>query len=73
MQIEVSPSQKYKDWNNNQVMLKEHILRQHAGWSGRSQVHLKYVHYFGNESSKSILQEYGILPKDNEEMDVPKT
>jgi hypothetical protein len=51
-------------------MLKEHILRQHAGWSGRSQVHLKYVHYFGNESSKSILQEYGILPKDNEEMDV---
>jgi len=51
-------------------MLKEHILRLHAGWSGRSQVHLKYVHYFGNESSKSILQECGILPKDNEEMDV---
>lgn len=43
-------------------MLKEHILRQHAGWSGRSQVHLKYVHYFGNESSKSILQEY-VRPK----------
>ena len=51
-------------------MLKEHVLRQHAGWSGRSQVHLKYVHYFGNESSKSILQEYGILPKNNEEMEV---
>ena len=73
MQIEVSPKSKIQgsySWNNNQVMLKEHILRQHAGWSGRSQVHLKYVHYFGNESSKSILQEYGILPKDNEEMDV---
>jgi hypothetical protein len=32
-------------------------------------MHLKYVHYFGNESSESILQEYGILPKDNEEVD----
>ncbi|MGB7662091.1 MAG: site-specific integrase [Nitrososphaeraceae archaeon] len=47
--------------------LKEHILRQHAGWSPRSQMHLKYLHYFGNESSESILQEYGILPKDNQE------
>lgn len=50
--------------------LKEHILRQHAGWSPRSNMHLKYVHYFGNESSESILQEYGILPKDNQEVDV---
>lgn len=50
--------------------LKEHILRQHAGWTPNSQMHLKYVHYFGNESSESILQEYGILPKNNEEMDV---
>jgi hypothetical protein len=50
--------------------LKENILRQHAGWSVRSQMHLKYVHYFGNESSESILQEYGILPKDNQEVDL---
>jgi integrase/recombinase XerD len=50
--------------------LKEHILRQHAGWSPRSQMHLKYLHYFGNESSESILQEYGILPKDNQETDL---
>lgn len=50
--------------------LKEHILRQHAGWSPRSQMHLKYVHYFGNESSESILQEYGILPKDIQEIDL---
>jgi hypothetical protein len=47
--------------------LKENILRQHAGWSPRSQMHLKYVHYFGNESSESILQEYGILPKENQD------
>jgi hypothetical protein len=26
-------------------------------------MHLKYLHYFGNESSESILEEYGIIPK----------
>jgi integrase len=52
--------------------LRESTLRQHAGWSGRSQMHLKYVHYFGNESNNSILQEYGILPKNNEEVNVLK-
>ncbi|MGA7367522.1 MAG: hypothetical protein WBX01_00195 [Nitrososphaeraceae archaeon] len=49
--------------------LKENVLRQHAGWSPRSQMHLKYIHYFGNESSESILQEYGILPKYNQQTD----
>jgi integrase/recombinase XerD len=44
--------------------LKEHILRQHAGWSPKSQMHLKYLHYFGNESSDSILEAYGIVTKD---------
>ena len=46
------------------LILKEHILRQHAGWSPRSQMHLKYLHYFGNESSDSILEAYGIITKD---------
>jgi integrase len=46
------------------------VFNQHAGWTPRSQMNLKYVHYFGNESSESILQEYGILPKDNEEKDI---
>jgi integrase len=45
------------------AILKEHVLRQHAGWSGRSQMHLKYIHYFGNESSANLLEAYGILPK----------
>ena len=45
------------------TILKEHILRQHAGWSGRSQMHLKYLHYFGNESSESLLEAYGIIQK----------
>jgi integrase len=48
------------------TILKEHVLRQHAGWSGRSQMHLKYLHYFGNESSESLLEAYGIIPKDQQ-------
>ena len=42
---------------------KESILRQHAGWTPGSNMHLKYVHYFGNESSESILEAYGLTPK----------
>ena len=43
------------------AILKEHVLRQHAGWSGSSQMHLKYLHYFGNESNESLLEAYGIV------------
>jgi hypothetical protein len=45
------------------TILKEHVLRQHAGWTPGSQMHLKYLHYFGNESNKSILEEYGLIGK----------
>jgi hypothetical protein len=48
------------------TILKEHVLRQHAGWSGTSQMHLKYLHYFGNESSESLLEAYGIVTKDHQ-------
>jgi len=54
------------------IILKEHILRQHAGWSGRSQMHLKYLHYFGNESNDSILEAYGIISKDKRISDAMK-
>ena len=37
------------------TMLKEHVLRQHAGWSARSQMHLKYLHYYGNESITNLI------------------
>ena len=47
------------------VFLKEHVLREHAGWSPKSQMHLKYLHYFGNESSESILEVYGIITKED--------
>src|SRR5207247_2989414 len=45
---------------------------QHAGWSGRSQMHLKYIHYFGNESIEGILEAYGIIPKDKQRSDALK-
>jgi integrase/recombinase XerD len=43
------------------MLLKEHVLRQHAGWTPGSQMHLKYLHYFGNESSESLLEAYGLV------------
>jgi len=52
------------------TILKEHVLRQHAGWSPRSQMHLKYLHYFGNESNESLLEAYGIVTKDRNRQDV---
>jgi integrase/recombinase XerD len=51
------------------VILKEHILRLYAGWSIRSQMPQKYLHYFGNESSESILQAYGIITKEKQDID----
>ena len=45
-------------------ILKEHILKQHAGWTGSSQMHLRYLHYYGNESNEAILEAYGLKPKD---------
>ena len=47
-------------------ILKEPILKMHAGWSGRSQMNLKYEHWFGNESSQSLLEAYGIVTKKQE-------
>jgi hypothetical protein len=55
------------------VFLKEHVLRQHAGWSPRSQMHLKYLHYFGNESSESILEAYGIITRENKDLNQLKS
>ena len=47
-------------------ILKEHTLRDHAGWSATSKMPQVYIHYFGNESSNSILEAYGIMkPEEN--------
>jgi integrase/recombinase XerD len=45
--------------------LNLHTLNQHAGWSTNSNMAQKYIHYFGNESSESLLEAYGIVTKDN--------
>jgi hypothetical protein len=34
-------------------ILKEHTLRQHAGWS-TTNMHQKYIHYFGNIQIQSL-------------------
>jgi integrase/recombinase XerD len=47
-------------------MLKEHVLRQHAGWTLGSSMPNKYLHYFGNESSESILEAFGLRPAGEE-------
>jgi integrase/recombinase XerD len=45
--------------------LKSSTLNQHAGWTTNSGMAQKYIHYFGNESSESLLEAYGIVTKNN--------
>lgn len=45
-------------------ILKEHILRDHAGWSPTSHMPEVYLHYFGTESSTSLLEAHGIIKTD---------
>ena len=40
--------------------LKSSTLNQHAGWTPNSNMAQKYIHYFGNESSESLLEAYGL-------------
>jgi integrase/recombinase XerD len=42
-------------------MLKEPILKKHRGWTPKSQMHLKYEHWLGNESNESLLEAYGLV------------
>ncbi|MDN5847607.1 MAG: tyrosine-type recombinase/integrase [Candidatus Nitrosocosmicus sp.] len=46
------------------MILKEHVLRDHAGWSMTSKMPQVYIHYFGTESSNSLLKAYGIEKED---------
>ena len=47
--------------------INEHQLRQHAGWSINSKMPQKYIHYFGNESSDSLLEVWGVITKPQEQ------
>ena len=55
------------------LILKEHTLRDYAGWSMSSKMPSVYIHYFGNESSKSLLEAYGIEDYKNEKTNVLKS
>ncbi len=46
-------------------VLKEHVLRDHAGWTMSSKMPQVYIHYFGNESAKSLLEIKGIIRQEN--------
>ena len=46
-------------------ILKEHILRDHTGWTMSSKMPQVYIHYFGTESSKSLLEVKGIINRKN--------
>jgi integrase/recombinase XerD len=49
------------------VSLRDLTLKQHAGWSAGSKMHLRYVHYFGNESNEELLTNfYRIKPKEGQ-------
>jgi hypothetical protein len=54
-------------------ILKEHHLRQYAGWSMNSKMVQRYVHYFGNESSNDLLIASGIIPNDKQQSDALKS
>jgi integrase/recombinase XerD len=51
------------------IKLKSNTLNQHAGWSMNSNMAQKYIHYFGNESSESLLEAYGIVTNNNIPLD----
>ena len=42
------------------TILKFHTFDQHASWTPVSNMHLKYTHYFGNESGEELLESYGL-------------
>jgi hypothetical protein len=49
-----------------------HILNQHAGWVQGSAMAQKYLHYFSNASSASILEAYGIVPTEKKQSNTLK-
>jgi hypothetical protein len=48
-------------------LINEVAFRQDAGWAGKSQMHLKYVHYYGNEASNAILKARGIISDEQQD------
>jgi hypothetical protein len=57
------------------IISSDQKLRQFAGWTPRSNMHYKYVHFSGGESMKDLLRAKGILKDDKHSVNVlaPKT
>src|SRR5262249_13420106 len=45
-------------------------LRQYAGWTPRSNMHYKYVHFSGGESMKDLLRLKGIVKDDKQSVNI---
>jgi hypothetical protein len=48
------------------------MFNQHGGWSATSKMPRRYLHFFGTESSKAVLEAEGILKKKGDKGDVLK-
>jgi integrase/recombinase XerD len=59
--------QRHTSLTQKSKILKEAVLRQHAGWTSRSNMPERYISYFSNVSSDSILEAYGISPTQEQE------
>ncbi len=64
--------QRHSALTKKSQILKESTLRDHAGWSMTSRMPNVYIHYFGNESSKSLLEAYGIENFSKKQIDILK-
>jgi integrase len=54
-------------------ILPEFPFRDHGGWSPTSKMPRVYLHYFGTESSKKLLEAKGIIKPGKTETELPKT
>lgn len=53
-------------------VLTESTLRDHAGWTMTSKMPSVYVHYFGTESARKLLETKGILKQGDRDSGIPK-
>jgi integrase/recombinase XerD len=54
------------------AILKESHLKQVAGWSDVSKMPRRYIHLFDDEASQQLLEHYGVIPKDQQQVDALK-
>ncbi|MGC2573572.1 MAG: site-specific integrase, partial [Candidatus Nitrosopolaris sp.] len=52
------------------ILSSDAKLRQYAGWTPRSNMHYKYVHFRGNESEDDLLRAKSIIKDDKESVNI---